>query len=207
MLNGRRTDNARCHGPAVAAGIAAVVFCFLAVSAGAQVYKVVDEDGNVTYTDQAPPGGAEPMELPDLSVVDTDYVAPPATSDSQPAQDAAPAEPTPRELRKMYSDFKITRPMPEETFWGTANQVVVSWGSSKPLEDGMTVKVYVDGTLQSGDQGGMLALTLDRGEHTVYAELFDARGRRVVTSGSVTFFVKQHSVGFNRPQAVQIARS
>jgi len=37
--------------------------------------------------------------------------------------------------------------------------------------------------------------------------LFDARGRRVVTSGSVTFFVKQHSVGFNRPQAVQIARS
>jgi hypothetical protein len=97
--------------------------------------------------------------------------------------------------------------MPEETFWGTANQVVVSWGSSKPLEDGMTVKVYVDGTLQTGDQGGMLALTLDRGEHTVYAELFDARGRRVVTSSSVTFFVKQQSIGFNRPQAVQIVRS
>jgi len=83
----------------------------------------------------------------------------------------------------------------------------VSWASANPFQPGMTVRLFVDGQLQPGDGEDMRALTLDRGEHTVYAELLDARGRRVATTASVTFFVKQHSVGFNRPEAVPIARN
>ena len=37
---------------------------------GAQVYKVVDEDGNVTFTDQAPADGSKPVELPPISVIE-----------------------------------------------------------------------------------------------------------------------------------------
>ena len=38
-----------------------------------------------------------------------------------------------------------------------------------------------------------MTLTLDRGEHNVYVELLDARKRRVLTTNTVTFFVKQGS--------------
>ncbi|MDT8320839.1 MAG: hypothetical protein RQ826_09980, partial [Xanthomonadales bacterium] len=105
----------------------------------------------------------------------------------------------PRDLRKKFSDFRITQPQPEETFWGTANTVVVGWGSSAPIPPEMNVTLYVDGKPRKVPVSGGVSLTLDRGEHQVYAELRDARNRRIVTTDTVTFFVKQHSVNFGGP--------
>lgn len=167
-----------------------------AASLHAQVYKIEDEHGNVTYTDQAPGDGAEPMELPGLSVVETEPVE---TLPGAEDDEVAPAEPTPRELRRMYRDFAITRPANEETFWGTGNQVVVSWGAANPLLPDMRVRLYLDGEAQEETRQTMIALELDRGEHSVYAELLDHRGRRLITTPTVTFFVKQNSRLFNNP--------
>jgi hypothetical protein len=110
-----------------------------------------------------------------------------------------PQAPTPRELRRQFADFRITQPAQEETFWGTANTVVVAWGGSEPPLPDMSARLYVDGTPQDVSAYGNLSLTLDRGEHTVYAELLDARKRAIVTTDRVTFFVHQASVNFNRP--------
>ena len=161
-----------------------------------QIYKVVDKDGNVTFTDQKPSSGAEPMDLPPLSVIETD--TPPPSS----AQAGVPEEnkpPSPRELRRQFRDFSITQPLQEETFWGTQNTVVVTWGSSNEIPPEMNVMLYVDGEGQKAPGSGSVTLTLDRGEHQVYAELRDERNRRVVTTPTVTFFIKQHSANFNRP--------
>jgi hypothetical protein len=192
-------------GPTIKAGVAAwlVLACALYSSlAMGEVYKVVDAEGNVIYTDQAPADGSAPMELPELSVIDTDYDEKAADADAGvgAADAAAPAELTPRELRKMYRDFRITAPRQEETFWGTANTVVVSWGSSTALQPGMKVRLVVDGAAQAGNEDGMLALTLDRGEHTVSADLMDARGRKIMSTEKVTFFIKQQTVGANAPK-------
>jgi hypothetical protein len=168
-----------------------------AVSEG-EIFKVVDEDGNVTFTDQRPSGEAEPVDLPPLSVISTDIQVP-----ETPAQDAAAAEepkpPTTRELKKQFRDFRIIQPQNEETFWGTANTVVVTWGSDEEIPPTMSVMLYVDGEGQKAPATGGVTLTLERGEHQVYAELRDERNRRIVTTDTVTFFVKQHSVNFNRP--------
>jgi hypothetical protein len=159
-----------------------------------EIYKVVDKDGNVTFTDQPPGDGAQPMDLPPLSIIETDI-----QTDQAPAAGVVPEpevakEPTARELRTMYSDFRITQPLNEETFWGTANSVVINWGSSTPPAADMTVKIYLDGQAQPTPASGGLSLTLDRGEHQVYAELRDAADRRIVVSETVTFFVKQNSI-------------
>jgi len=61
--------------------------------------------------------------------------------------------------------------------------------------------LFVDGESQPAPASGGSTLTLDRGEHQVFAELRDARNRRVLTTETVTFFVKQHSENFNRPVA------
>jgi hypothetical protein len=109
--------------------------------------------------------------------------------------------PTPRELRSLYSDFRITQPQQEETFWGTENTVAVAWGSAQPVLPDLSVRLYVDGQVQDVAGSGSVSLTLARGEHTVYAELLDARKRRIVTTDTITFFVKQHSANFNGPGA------
>jgi len=179
-------------------GITMTVLALLTGSASAQIYKVVDENGNVTYTDQAPPDGSAPMDLPELSVIDTDYEGEETAEATE--EGVEPEALTPRDLRRMYRDFHISQPAPEETFWGTANSVVVSWASNTALQPDMKVRVYVDGVPQAETQGSTMALTLDRGEHTVYAELRDGRGRRLVTTPAVTFFIKQQAVGGNQPR-------
>lgn len=164
----------------------------------ADIWKVVDQDGNVIYTDQPPEDGSAPMVLPEISVIETDIqVAKKASDDSNSSGDEEEA-PTPRQLRNRYRDFHITRPLPEETFWGTGNSVVVTWGSKTPFTPDLTARLVVDGKSQPAPASGGVPLTLDRGEHKVYAELRDANNRRIAVTDTVTFFIKQNTVNSNR---------
>lgn len=170
----------------------------LALSANvftAEIYRVVDKDGNVTFTDQPPGDGSQPMDLPPLSVIETeksDTSAQDVLSTAADDENAGPLRPA--DLRKMFRDFSITQPKNEETFWGTANSVFVSWGSSANAVAGMSARLFIDGEAQDVPVTGGLPLTLDRGEHKVYAQLLDAQNRPIVTSKTVTFFVKQNSI-------------
>lgn len=163
------------------------------VTAEGEIYKIVNPDGSVTFTDQRPSAGAQPVELKPLSVVETDIQVPETTAAEEPK------EPTARELQRQFRDFRITQPQNEESFWGTQNTVVISWGASQPVPDNMKVALYVDGQRHEAPATGSVSLAFDRGEHQAYAELRDARNRRIVTTPTVTFFVKQHSANFNRP--------
>lgn len=177
-----------------------LVFLALPVSwvSAADIYKIVDKDGNVTFTDQKPSAGAEPVDLPPLSVVETE-APPPAAAATAGANGETAEEDKPltaREMRRLYRDFRIIQPQNEETFWGTANTVVVSWGSTEPVAEGMRAILYVNGEARDVPAAGSVSLTLERGEHNVRVELRDAGNRRVTTTETVTFFVKQHSANF-----------
>jgi hypothetical protein len=174
----------------------AILLLPLSAFSQGEIYKVVDKDGNVTFTDQRPTTEAQPMDLPPLSVIESNVQVPEPPAAAAVEQ---PKPPTTKELRRQFRDFRITRPQPEETFWGTANTVVVSWGSSQPISSGMSVRLFVDGAGQNAPAMGGVTLTLDRGEHQVYAELRDEGNRRIATTDTVTFFVKQNSANFNRP--------
>jgi hypothetical protein len=164
----------------------------LAAFAEGEIYKVVDENGNVIYTDQRPSSAAQPMDLPELSVIQTEPPPTPPAAEEEPDR-----PPTPRELRRQLSDYRILQPQPEETFWGTGNQVTVAWGSDAEVPSGLSARLYVDGQARDVTAVGSVTLTLDRGEHQVYVELLDERKRRVLTTSTVTFFVKQGSALFN----------
>ena len=164
-----------------------------AVMAQGEIYKVVNPDGSVTFTDQKPSAGAEPVELAPLSVVETDIQVP------DPEAAAEEKEPTTRDLRREFRDFKILQPQNEETFWGAGNMITISWGASQAIPQDLSVALYVDGRRQAGVSGGSHTMSFDRGEHQAYAVLMDGRNRRLITAPTVTFFVKQHSANFNRP--------
>ena len=175
-----------------AISVTGVFLLTLSVVWAANIWKVVDENGNVVYTDQPPKDGSTPMDLPELSVIKTDIQVKRAPAGRKEVKALTSVE-----LRKLYRDFRITRPLPEETFWGTANAVVVTWGSKIPLTPDLSVRLFVDGKAQEAPPTGGVSLTLDRGEHKVSAELRDAGNRRIMRTESVTFFVKQNSVNFS----------
>jgi hypothetical protein len=181
--------------------IAGIFQLSVAVVWAADIWKVEDEDGNVIYTDQPPKDGSKPMDLPELSVIETDFQEQqtPANGPGSTGEENS-KELTSGELRKVYRDFQITRPLQEETFWGTANMVMVTWSSSTPFTQDLSIRLFVDGKAQAAPLAGGVSLALDRGEHRVFAELRDSRNRRIAKTGTVTFFIKQNSSNFNRPR-------
>ena len=168
----------------------------------AQVYKSVDENGNVVYSDQPPAPGAKPMEMPEISVVEAPAGAPLAPEGAATGE-AAEQTLSLRDLRRMYRDFAITRPAQEEYIQGTGNAVMISWGMREPPQPGMMVIPIIDGTEMPPVNA--FSITLEevvRGEHVVSARLVDAEKRTIANADPVTFFMRQFSTNFNNPPPV-----
>jgi hypothetical protein len=179
----------------------AVVLSVMASPAGAQVYKVVDEDGNVTYTDQAPGDGSQPVELRPISVIEApEFETAPKEGEEGAEGGEESKEMSLRYLRKNYQDFAIVAPQQEESVWRPDGPITVAWNARYALQDGMTVTVFLDGARQATTTEQIIPVTgLERGEHTVTAELKDSRNRRIATAEPVTFFVRQPGL-YNRPR-------
>ena len=159
----------------------------------AEVYKHVDENGNVSYSDRPQSDNAEPMTLPGLSVIESVPSVP--KPEPEAATEGQQEVTSIRELRRGYRDFRIVSPAAEETIWGTANEATIAWDSRYQLQPGMTVTFYVDGNaLEPTTDGAITLRQLDRGAHTVSAELIDSRKRKIATAEPVTFYIQQYSV-------------
>jgi len=165
----------------------------------AQVYKVVDEDGNVTFTDQAPYGGAKPIELKPISVVEAPIYETPPKRTAEGAEGDEENQMSIRELRRAYSDFAIVSPQSEQSIYHPESAVAVIWRTAKQLQTGMQVTVSINGKpLATTTEPLIEAPELDRGEHTVTAVLTDRRNRNIATAEPVTFFVQRPNIYTNR---------
>lgn len=165
----------------------------------AQVYKTVDEDGNVTYTDQPPKDGSEPIELRPISIIEAPiYETKPQAVEADAEGDTG-KEMSLRNLRKNYKDFAIVSPRQEESIWHPDGPVTVAWSAGNQLQVGMKVTVYMDGIKQVTTSDQIIPVSgLDRGEHTVMAELTDAKNRKIATTQPVTFFIQRPGLNSNR---------
>lgn len=174
-----------------------IVLLLVALPLAAQVYKVVDKDGNVTYTDQAPLDGSKPVELRPISVIEapTYEKAPETTKDGDAEGDKEMSLPY---LRKNFKDFAIVSPQQEESVWRPDGPIPIAWNTQYALQEGMQVIIYIDGKRHTATTQQMIAVpNMDRGEHTVKAELRDARNRIIATAEPVVFFVRQPGL-YNR---------
>jgi hypothetical protein len=175
----------------------------LAMTAGAllaQVYKIIDEDGNVTYTDQPPADGSKPIELRPISVIEAPIYATAPQADEESAEGEDGKEMSLKYLRENYKDFAIIAPQSEESVWHPEGPITVAWNVAYKLQEGMRVSVFVDGSLQATTSAQIIPVSgLERGEHTVKAELKDAQNRMIASAGPVTFFIRQPGLYNNRP--------
>ncbi|WNK20576.1 DUF4124 domain-containing protein [Halomonas piscis] len=128
------------------------------------VYRVVDEAGNVTFTDDADSGGRE-VTLKPLQGVS-------ASTPEKPS-----AEPSPGAPFMPYDRFVIARPASTATLPAAPFPVEVEVRPA--LRDDHRVRLLVDGSLSQSAlrSDAFWVPRLAPGEHRLQAELLDARQR------------------------------
>ncbi len=175
-----------------------LVAFLMAVAAGAvfaQVYKTVDEDGNVIYTDMPPRSGAKPVKLAPISVIEAPVYEQAEEVADQGTEGEDGNKMTLKELRRNYRDFAIVAPMQDESVWNPEAPVSVAWTARYQLQQGMQVLVYVDGRLQAKTTEQITPVPdLERGEHSVEAKLIDDKNRTIATTEPVTFYIRRPNI-------------
>lgn len=158
----------------------------VACAAQAQVYKRVDDQGNVTYSDEPGPD-SEKVQLPEIQT----YTPRPIKSTSsstgaaaQPADDAGETRP--------YT-IRITAPANDATVINNEGTVPVLASIDPPLGASEGIVFYLNGqqVTEPGKAAGVTLSFVDRGTHTVRADVIGASGKTVAKSEVVVFHLKR----------------
>lgn len=152
----------------------------------APVYRHVDAQGNVVYSDE--PGAGSRVDLKPITVVDPTGGETRANPHRSVAPEAAAVE---------YERFVITSPGDQQTLpTGQAGTVQVKLAIEPALQRGDRVQLRVDDKVsQSPMHTSVFVLSqLSRGEHRLQAELVDARGQVRLSTPPVTLYVQRASV-------------
>ena len=166
----------------------ALLFASTAVYAD-KVYKWVDAQGNVLYTDQ-PRNGAQ-----EIKIVASRPAGAPRASEATPRQSGSFASVEQEPFR--YS-VTLSAPTNEETIRDNDGNVTVALRVAPGLRggNGDRIKLALDGSVLDTDVSppGIVLAGLDQGSHTLQATLTDGNGRVLVRSELVTFYLKHWSL-------------
>lgn len=157
-------------------------------AAVAEIYKYVDKDGVIRYTDTPPSEDAKPVDLPPLQTYSNDGAVPYDSENEDPdsvlqLQSAG------------YSRLELTSPAPEQVFNQAEPQVIVSVQLEPDLEEGHRMVFLLDGEPVPAP-AGRTSLTLgnlDRGTHSLQAQVMDSRDSVQIQSETISFHLHQPS--------------
>ena len=161
-----------------------------------QTYRWVDENGNMVFSDQPPPPGVqgEAVDIPPASVVET--YKPPRTDAAEPATDEATAD---ADKPVRYSSLSIVSPENDATIRENAGNVSIVVESRPALQPGHRLRLYLDGVLLQDSEKLSANLTnVDRGTHTIRAEIVDGSGK-VLRKATSQFHLLRHSINQATP--------
>jgi hypothetical protein len=154
-----------------------------------EMWMWVDANGVTHYSDRPVPGAKlvsitsmEPVEGPQRTI------PPAAAPGSRPTSRAASAT--------QYQLLEFFEPANDETFFGPDAVVNVRLRSEPDLATGDRLRVYLDGKLLEDQQPGMeySLANLDRGAHSLAAQIVDAQGNEKVRAEPLTFHVREPTV-------------
>jgi hypothetical protein len=154
----------------------------------AEIYKQVLPNGTTSYSSEPGPG-AEKIEPPPSQVIPPLQPLPMSDPD-QDQRASAPAA--------AYSQLSVVDPTDDQVIWSNEREVGVSVAIEPALKiaQGHRLVLLLDGTpaTQPSGQTRFSLNNIDRGSHTLVAEVHDALDRVLLQSSPVTFHLKQHSV-------------
>ena len=173
--------------------VALLMSCALGAQAE-EVWRWVDENGVVHYSDRPRPG-AERIELDRPQTY-----TPPALP--APRQTPTPTQSGP-DAATAYTGVSVVSPAAGETLWNIAGDLTVQVEVQPGLAPGHQLRVSLDGQRVETPPGATQFTVSEvyRGEHRLSVSVVDENGRELVSSEPVTFYVQQASLqNPNRPR-------
>ncbi len=153
---------------------------FMGLTASAQVYKTVDQDGKVTFSDKKAPE-AEAVELQEPNT-------------AKPVEVPIAVEPLPEALSpNSYDILSITSPANDSVIANGLVPFTVTTKVKPKLKSGHQLQLTIDGVAQGLSQGNFTVESISRGEHTLKISIVDANGNMLKQSAAVKVFAYRPS--------------
>ena len=149
-----------------------LAFNFVCLSAET-VYKTVDEEGNIIFTDK-PGEGAEEIKLEELQTIKN-----PNPPQYKPLPEKQP-DPGP-----LYKSFFVANPADGSGLRSNAGNITISLSLQPSLRPGHKVVITLDGKeVSSGNSLGVSLNNVDRGTHSIGAKVLDVNGTQLISTSS-----------------------
>lgn len=156
------------------------------------MYKWTSDEGEVIYSDTPPSEGAEEIKLPALTTTPAVKYKP------KPEPLAAPDTKITR-----YTEFKLIDPVNDAIIRDNTGNVPVNLSLKPDLDtqSGHGVNILIDGIVKISNSQQTTALipNVDRGTHTLSAEIRDRKGKVLKASNRVDFTILRHSTLHKKP--------
>jgi hypothetical protein len=153
----------------------------------ADVYKTVTETGEVIYSD-TPTKGAERIRLPELPT----YTPAPLPR-SVPSRAKQPVT-----VKSLYNSMTVTEPTDDATVRNNQGVVQISIELAPPLlvRSGHKIQFYLDDEPHGSpiESTAIGFSNIDRGTHTVSAQVIDSDEQPVMSAAAVTFHMHRESI-------------
>ncbi len=171
----------------------AIIISILLLSTvcSAEVYRSVDKEGNVVFSD-TPSEHAEPITI-DVAPSYSPPTFEPLQTDVQTEKE--PAIPVPA------YQISITSPVQNQTFQNPESitvKVNIKPNLSAQRGDKLVFKLDGVSVTEPQTQPSAALQNIDRGSHIVLAQIVDKNGKVLKSSKSVLFHVQRHSILIHR---------
>ncbi|MGZ9899710.1 DUF4124 domain-containing protein [Shewanella gaetbuli] len=156
----------------------------ISIASSAAVYRWVDENGKVHYTDEP----KENAELVEINQNTQNTVELNAVKRNSPAQEKPKEQPT--------LELTIVSPIHEETIRSNEGKIDVTVGVAPRLPKGVLLALFVDGEIKAQPQTSTLFKLsgINRGEHTIVVKALDQNGKVLALTPPRKIFLHQATV-------------
>lgn len=157
-------------------------------ASAAEVYRQIDSQGNVTFSDQ-PGKDAEAVQIKPVTTVTL-----PKMRDLK-----ASSAPTPKSANDRsdspYNKVAFSAPDNNQAFYSGNGDVTFQVTSTPALKNGNEFQITLDGQPVGQSASGTVTVrNVFRGTHNAQVSIVDQKGRTVAAGDSITFTVHRPSV-------------
>ena len=156
-----------------------MLFIFSLCTTAATVYRSVDEDGNIIFSDKQT-DGSEEIHVEDAQTVNTPSAGP--FKYTPPKKEQAP----------QYTDIAIVSPADDTAIRDNEGNITVSVVLEPGLNSGRgdQLALYMDGSQVSVGSSPQFELkSVNRGLHTLKASVIDTSGKTIISSSPSSFTI------------------